>query len=143
MAESPNHWFAVHASLVWELKVGTRGRYIDKGRGQEIKFGREEEGRRSEGGRQQECESLDQICPSSLSDPATGLLMRLGTRPITRAQCTQHCTTLLHWRNAQHVQHWRNASQHQTTSDQQAVVTSVPEYKSVTTLLHGGARGKK
>ena len=50
MAESPNHWFAVHASLVWELKVGTRGRYIDKGRGQEIKFGREEEGRRSEGG---------------------------------------------------------------------------------------------
>ena len=58
-----------------------------------MKFGREEEGRRSEGGRQQECESLDQICPSSLSDPATGLLMRPGTRPITRAQCTQHCTT--------------------------------------------------
>ena len=99
---------------------------------------------RREGMRQQECESLDQICPSSLSDPATGLLMRPGTRPITRAQCTQQSTTLLHWRNTQHVQHWRNASQHQTTSDQQAVLTSVPEYKSVTTLLHGGAaRGKK
>ena len=51
MAESPNHWFAVHASLVWELKVGTRGRYIDKGRGQEMKFGirrRGEEGEERE-----------------------------------------------------------------------------------------------